>query len=113
VNNFDKLFRQFQESLGKFLITIQTVRTVDVAAFREVHREASELARVLKAQPLLPKSLLNELRVATKILRAEAPYLEGARNDVEVMADELETTFVLILKGVGPEDRRIGVPRIV
>ncbi len=56
---------------------------------------------------------MNELRVATKVLRAEAPYVDGGRNDLESMADKLEITFDLILKGESPEDRVPGVPRII
>jgi hypothetical protein len=52
-------------SFGHFLLAIQTVRAVDLAAFQRIDHEAREIARVLNGHSLVPKSLLNELRVAT------------------------------------------------
>jgi hypothetical protein len=113
VSEFEISQDRFKSDLGEFLRAIQTVRVVDLAAFQRVDREAAELAKGLKGQALVPRSLLNELRVATKILRAEVPYVEGGRNDLASMADKLEMTFDLILKGESPEDRVPGVPRII
>jgi len=113
VSNFETAQEQFKADLGLFLLNVQTVRVVDAAAFEKVDREAAELARTLKGQSLVPKSLLNELRSAIKVLRAEAPYMGGGRNDLVRMADKLEMTFDLILIGETPEDRVPGVPRIV
>ena len=113
MSDFEVSQEQFRTDLGQFLLTIQTVRMIDVRAFQRVDHEAAELARALKGQSLVPRSLLNELRMAIKILRAEAPHIEGGRNELLTMADKLEMTFDLILKGETLEDRVPGVPRIV
>lgn len=78
MDEFEISQEQFRANLDEFLRAIQTVRVVDAVAFQRVDREAAGLARSLKGRSLVPRSLLNELRVATKVLRAEAPYVEGA-----------------------------------
>ena len=99
--------------LGQFLAAIQTVRKVGATAFERIDRAAEALARLLKGHSLVPKALLNELRVAAKILRSEAPCVEGGRNSLVAMADKLEMTLDLILKGECHDDRVPGVPRIL
>ena len=108
-----KLQDQFKTNLGQLFQAIQTFREVDLTLFHRIAREAEELARILEGQPLVPKSLLNELRTAVKILRAEAPYIKGENNQLIAMANRLEVTFDLILKGECHEDRVPGVPRII
>jgi hypothetical protein len=113
MSDFDILQARFKVHLSRFLLSIQTVRIVDLEAFQEIDREAEELALALKGRPLVPKSLLNELRTATKVLRAEAPYIEGGKNPLVKMADMLEMTFDLILIDKCNGDRAPGVPRII
>ena len=108
-----ELQERLQTELGRFLQGIQVRRSIDSEAFRVIDTDAHELARRLKGEALVPKWILNELRVATKVLRAEAPHIEGGRNPLVDMADRLEMTFDLILKGESHEDRIPGVPRIV
>lgn len=109
----DELQHRLKNDLGRFLRDVQTLRVVDAATFLKVDGGAAELARAFKGQSHVPKSILNELRTATKLLRAEAPYIEGESSRLVEMADKLEMTFDLILKGESPEDRVPGVPRIV
>src|SRR6266852_5003619 len=68
MSEFDELQHRFKDDVGHFLLAIQTVRVVDVAAFERVDGEAAELARLLKGQSLVPKSLLWNIRAVTKIL---------------------------------------------
>ena len=112
MSDLDELQERFEKNLGQFLLAIQTVRVVDAAAFQRIDAEAAELARALKEKTLIPKSLLKDFRVAIKILRAEAPYIEGGKNRLIEMADRLELTFDLILWDERHEDRIPGVPRI-
>jgi hypothetical protein len=112
MSEFDELQHCFKADLGHFLLAILTVRVVDVAGFEKVDGEAAELARFLKGQSLVPKSLLKELRWAIKCLRAEASYV-GESGQLHEMANRLEMTFDLILVGESREDRAPGVPRII
>ncbi|WP_218008509.1 hypothetical protein, partial [Janthinobacterium agaricidamnosum] len=71
------------------------------------------LARLLKNSELISKSLLNELHTAAKILRAEAPFVKGKSATLVKMAEQLELTFDLILRGECHNDRISGVPRVI
>lgn len=102
-----------KEELGAFLLKVQTVRALDVKAFERIDADSRKLARGLKNQALVPKSLLNEMRVATKVLRAEAAYMHKEQGAMLDMASKLEMTFDLILLGEDHSDRSAGVPRII
>lgn len=112
MTQFEARQEQFKDDLLKFLVGIQIRRVVDRAMFSRIDRGAIELARLLKGQPLVPRSLLNEFRMATKAMRAEAPYVAGGENELITMANRLEFIFDLILMGESPDDRVPGVPRI-
>jgi hypothetical protein len=57
--------------------------------------------------------VLNAMRVAVKILEAEAPYMPEKQGAMLDMAAKLEMTFDLILLGEDHSDRIPGVPRII
>lgn len=107
------IFERYQEELGRFLLQIQTVRVLDHGASERLESDSRELARLLKNQPSVPKSVLREMRAAIKILRAEAPYMPSEQRAMNDMADRLEMTFDLILLGEDHGDRTLGVPRIL
>lgn len=113
MNDLELARKKFETCIGDFLLSIQTNRIVDHEAFREVDAQAKNLARLLRDKETVSKSLLNGLYTASKILRAEAPYLGGETSSVIKMADQLELIFDLILRGECPADRVPGVPRII
>jgi hypothetical protein len=113
MTDFEETRERFETDLGHFLLDIQTIRKVDRVAFQKIDRDAEGLARALKGQALVPKALLNDFRIAIKILHAEAPYIPGEQSELIRMANKLEMTFDLILIGESPEDRIPGVPRII
>ena len=113
MSHFKDLADRFKTDIGQFVLRVQTIREVDAEAFLRIDCAAAELARLLVGHSLIPRSLLNELRTAIKVLRAEAPYIDGGRNELAKMADKLEMTFDLILIGESPGDRVPGVPRII
>lgn len=107
------IFERYQEELGRFLSQIQTVRVLDHSASDRLESDVRELARLLKNQPSVPKSVLCEMRAAMKILRAEAPYMPSEQRAMNDIADRLEMTFDLILLDEDHGDRTPGVPRIL
>lgn len=109
----DTIFERFKDELGGFLLKVQTTRVLDAEAFERLNADSRKLAQELKNQPLVPKSVLNEMRVATKILRAEAVYMRDEQDVMLDMANKLEMTFDLILLGEDHSDRSPGVPRII
>lgn len=106
-------FQAFTLELNDFLGKIQLGRRFDVAAFERLDEDSQTIAKLLKSQLLVPKSVLNEMRMAMKILRAEAPYMPSEQRAMNDMADRLEMTFDLILLGEDHGDRTPGVPRIL
>ena len=112
-NEVEGLFEQFKNEALGFLLRIQTVRVLDVDAFKRIDLICQKLAQVLKNHPFVPKNVLNEIRACTIVLRAEAPYFVDKQNEMNSMADKLEMTFDLILMGEEHSDRIPGVPRII
>ncbi|WP_322966414.1 hypothetical protein [Sphingomonas fuzhouensis] len=109
----ETIFEHLKDGLGAFLLKIQTVRVLDEAAFERIDADARRLAQELKNQALVPKAMLNEIRTATKMLQAEAPYMRAEQSMMLDMASKLEMTFDLILLGEDHNDRIPGVPRII
>jgi hypothetical protein len=113
LSEIGRLEDRLRDELGRFLLAIQTERVVDLNALQKVDHEAADIARHLKGEALVPKSLLRELRFGIKILRAEAPYVRGETSRLNDLADKLEMTFDLILLDESYEDRVPGVPRVL
>lgn len=105
------IFEHYQEELSHFLSQIQTVHVLDHSVSERLESASQELARLIKDQPLIPKSVLWQMRAAMKILRAEAPYMPSKQRAMNDMADRLEMTFDLILLGEDHGDRRPDAPR--
>jgi len=103
---------ELRKAIFEFILPLQTTRIVDREAFDRLDQSARSLAVVLKGNDLLPRALLNDLHVAGRVIRREAPYIKGESRNLEEMADRLEMTFDLILLGESHEDRTPGVPRI-
>jgi hypothetical protein len=98
--------------LGELLQKLQTGRQFDSTGWLRAQALATDCARLLKGQPMVPKALLKEIHVAARILRAEAPH-SPRENEITQVADKLEWIFELILRDEAVEDRRPGVPRII
>ena len=108
-----EMHEDLRERLSRFLLPIQTERHVDHRAFEEVIARANDAARLLKSHELVSKVLLNDLHMASKVLRAEAAHIKSETEAMLKKAGRLEFVFDLILLGESPEDRVSGVARIV
>jgi hypothetical protein len=104
---------ELREVITRLIVPLQTRGPIDLVAFERLHSLTVELMRLYKGQDAVSKSLLREIKVAAKIIRAEAPYRAKEENVLEEMARKLEWNFDLLLLGEVPEDRRPGVPRII
>ncbi|MGE7955218.1 hypothetical protein ACQKQA_01240 [Pseudomonas sp. NPDC089530] len=113
MNDLDLLQKSFRQKIGDFLLAVQTTKTISSQAFQEIDAQSKLLARLLKDKELISKSLLNELYTAARILRAEAPFAKDQQAALVKMAEQLELTFDLILRGECPSDRVSGVPRVI
>jgi precorrin-6x reductase len=113
MNDLDLAQEDFRKKIGDFLIVLQTMGGINQQIFQEIDIQAKLLARLLKDRELISKSLLNELHIAVKILRAEAPFAKDQQVSLVRMAEQLELTFDLILRGECHNDRIPGVPRVI
>lgn len=111
--DINSIGEKLSKNIGEFLVSIQTTRAVNRDAFEVIDQSAQQLARALKGVDLVPKALLNELHVTAKVLRAEAPYIKAGSPTLEEMANRIEMTFDLILRGECHDDRKPGVPRVI
>jgi hypothetical protein len=113
MNDLDLAQESFRLKVGDFLLSVQTMKAINPQAFLEVDAQARLLARLIKDKELISKSLLNELHMAARILRAEAPFIKDQQATLVKMAEQLELTFDLILRGECHSDRVPGVPRVI
>jgi hypothetical protein len=113
VSDLTFIEEKLKENIGIFLIDLQVSRRINELTFNEIDGASRELARCLKGSELVPRSLLNELHVFVRILRAESKYLKEYSPLIEVMADKIDMTFDLILLGESHDDRQPGEPRII
>ena len=113
MQNIDSLAASLREAVTNFLVPLQTTRVVKPEAFEVLHNIAKDLMREFVGTDKISKSLLNEIYVTVLTMKAEAPYFDGHKEQLEEMANALEMCFSLILKNEVPEDRVPGVPRII
>ncbi len=113
MNDVEFLGEELREAITQFVVPLQTTRTVDRKAFDRIERSARLLSSKLKGNDLVSKSLLNQLYVTARVIRAEARFIEGESANLEKMADQIEMVFGLILLGESCDDRKPGVPRVI
>ena len=104
---------ELREAAIQFLGPLQTMQPIDVRAFERLHSLAVELMHTYKGNDRVSKSLLHELHTLPLIISAELQHRPADRLALEQMAQKLEYCFSLLLLGEVPEDRKLGVPRIV
>jgi hypothetical protein len=102
-----------REAFTSFFVPLQRMQPVDVAAFEKLHAHIVVLMRFYKGKELVSKSLLYEVRSASKILIGELEHRPAEKAILESMISRLEMSFDLLLLGEVPEDREPGVPRII
>lgn len=113
MSDLESAQESFKQKIGGLLLSVQTMKAIDSQVLQEVDIAARLLASLLKDQESISKSLLNELHMAAKILRAEAPYVKEQSGTLIKIAEQLELTFDLILRGECHGDRVPGVPRVI
>ncbi|BEV71187.1 hypothetical protein THUN1379_06690 [Paludibacterium sp. THUN1379] len=113
MNDTDKDLRDIQERVSEFLTPLCARKVIDKVAFENLENCVRCFARKIKGSELVPRSVLNEIKVTIGVLRAEAHCL-GAEASITIdMANRLEMILDLILRGESPDDRIPGVPRII
>lgn len=104
---------ELRAAITRFLVPLQTERKLDDDAFEDLHRAATSLAAELKGSDTLPRGLMNELYVTIQTIRREEAYFHKNAEKLQEMANRIEMTFCLILKGECHADRVPGAPRVI
>lgn len=104
---------RLKAALSDLLLPIQAFRGFDPAAAKRVEAEITLIPRLLKGTDLLPRSLLNEMRTAARVLSNEAPHAEENRRQLIELSGNIEMAIDLIFLGESFEDRGGGLPRVV
>ncbi|CAD2264956.1 hypothetical protein QSH39_006160 [Xanthomonas arboricola pv. corylina] len=105
--------RDIRESVGRFLFDLQGSKLVNEDEYKRIDKLSRDLAIALKEEGLVPKSVLNDLNIFVRTVRAEAPYMEGNSTNLKKKADFIEMTLDLVLRGESHSDRQAGIPRII
>lgn len=113
MNEIETIADNLRQEISNFLVPIQTSKVIKKNHFQSILSAVELLASQLKGIDLVSKSLLNEIFVTVKILRAEASHFGSDEATLIDMAGKLEYVFELILKDETSDQRQPGVPRII
>jgi hypothetical protein len=99
------------------LVTNSTMRLLasesfDLASFNALYDYLCQKAEILRAEYVISKQVLDSLRMASKAIRNQAPYVADARANLG-LADKFEMLLDLMIIGETPRDRTPGTPRII
>ena len=95
------------------IVPLQTIRTVDVAAFEALVVTVERILVDNKSAEVLSKALLKELNFTRKVVRNESVHHKTHRAFLEHLANKLDLYFDLLLLSETPDQRQPGVPRII
>lgn len=108
---FEYAVREMSRYLADATNQVQELKELRTDAFENAGRYMREVASFLKGREQLPRRVLLELRRAAGVLENEAPYAKDKEAVVQ-MAQAMQLTLDLILRGESHDDRKPGVPRI-
>jgi hypothetical protein len=111
MNDLQKVSADLSNRAMKFILSLQTLRHIDLDSFEAILDCIKSASEILKRQENVPKAFLKDLRIVSKTLRAEAPHFGDEASTLLKMAERLEYLFDLILLGESQADRKPGVPR--
>lgn len=98
-----------QRLVTEVVVPLQTRSTLPRDGIRRLVEAVEQAAEAARGCEALPRSLLHEIHVLARVLRAESPY-----RDTETLvwaADRIDLVFSLLLAGETLADRKPGAPR--
>lgn len=109
------VFEQLERHMFDVVNGVQDGKEIRRSAFERIEQLSKHLTALLKGQELLPRYILLQLSQAASILQNEASYMPTTADKQEAlrMANAIQVTLDLILRGECHDDRRPGIPRIV
>jgi len=113
VPDLNALAETLDRDLSDFLFPVRMSKPADKQLFAKIEQQAADIARGLKGQSLLPRSVLNSIFIAVRVIQGQIPYQKEGQGELAEMANKLDWILFLILAGESPDDRVPGVPRII
>ena len=109
------VFEQLERHMFDVVNGVQDGKEIRRCAFKQTEQLSKQLTSLLKGQELLPRYILLQLSQAANILQNEASYMPTTADKQEAfrMANAIQVTLNLILRGECHDDRRPGIPRII
>lgn len=109
------VFEQLERHMFDVVNGVQDGKEIRRSAFERTQELSKQLTALLKGHEMLPRYILLQLSQAANILQNEAPYMLATsdKQDALEMANAIQVTFDLILRGECHNDRRPAIPRII
>ena len=109
------VFEQLERYMFDVVNGVQGGKEIRRSAFERTEQLSKQLTALIKGHELLPRDILLQLDKAANVLQNEASYMPTTADKQEAlrMANAIQVTFDLILRGECHDDRRPGVPRII
>lgn len=109
------VFEELERQMFDVVNGVQDGKEIRTMSFDQTEQLSRQLTTLLKGHEMLPRYILLRLSQATTILQNKAPYMQSAAEQQEAvrMANAIQMTSSLILRGECHDDRRPGVPRII
>ena len=109
------VYEQLERHMLDVVNGVQDGKEIRKSAFERVEQLSKQLTALLKGHELLPRKILLQLSQASNVLQNEAAYMPTAAEKQEAlrMANAIQITSDLILRGECHDDRRPGIPRII
>jgi hypothetical protein len=115
IEEIGQVFEQLARHMFDVVNGVQDGKEIRKAAFERTEQLSKQLTTLLKGHELLPRHILLQLNQAGNVLQNEASYMPTAADQQEAlrMANAIQLTSYLILKGESHDDRQPGIPRII
>lgn len=109
------VFERLERHMFDVVNGVQDGKEIIRAAFEQTEQLSRQLTALLKGHELLPRSILLQLSQAMTVIQNEAPYMQTNADQQEAfrIANVLQGTLDLILRGECHDDRRPEIPRII
>lgn len=115
IGEVHSVFDELQIHMFDVVNGVQDGKEIRASAFERTEELSRQLTKLLKDHEFLPRYVLLKLSQAAAILENEASYMPTIAEQQEAvrMANAIQVTSSLILRGECHDDRRPGIPRII
>jgi hypothetical protein len=115
IEEVHSIFEELERHMFDVVNGVQDGKEIRTTSFERTEQLNNQLTALLKGHELLPRHILLRLSQAATVLQNEALYMPTTAEQQEAlrMANAIQMTSDLILRGECHDDRRPGIPRII